>query len=123
MTVKVILLKSGEDVISNAQEIVDKDNQGIVAYHLKNPYIMQLQTKEVDKQELLVEGKEDTPTSQTKFQVSYTHWAPMSQQQEFVIPSDWVVTIYDPVEKIKQDYMKKHNITEEEDGNSQAPTT
>ena len=123
MTVKVILLKSGEDVISNAQEIVDKDNKGIVAYHLKNPYIMQLQTKEVDKQELLVEGKEDTPTSQTKFQVSYTHWAPMSQQQEFVIPSDWVVTIYDPVEKIKEDYCKKHNITEEEDGNDQTPTT
>ena len=121
MTVKVILLKSGEDVISNAQEIVDKDNKGIVAYHLKNPYIMQLQTKEVEKEELLVEGA--TPTSQTKFQVSYTHWAPMSPQQEFVIPSDWVVTIYEPVEKIKQDYMKKHNITEEEDGNSQAPTT
>ncbi len=123
MTVKVILMKSGEDVISDAREIVDKDEKGIVAYHLKHPYIMQLQTKEVESAELLVEG--DNPSEpKTKFQVSYTHWAPMSQQQEFVIPSDWVVTIYEPVEKIKKDYMKKHNITEDsEDGNDQTPTT
>ena len=46
----------------------------------------------------------------------------MSQQQEFVIPSDWVVTIYEPVEKIKQDYTAKHTV-EEEDGNSKTPTT
>ena len=122
MTVKVILMKSGEDVISDAREITDRDEKGIVAYHLKHPYVMQLQTKEVESPELLVEG--DNPSPQTKFQVSYTHWAPMSQQQEFVIPSDWVVTIYEPVEKIKQDYMKKDNITEEsEDGNDQTPTT
>ena len=29
MTVKVILMKSGEDVISDAQEIIDKENKGI----------------------------------------------------------------------------------------------
>tara|TARA_B100001989_G_scaffold152491_1_gene108824 strand:- start:1751 stop:2113 length:363 start_codon:yes stop_codon:yes gene_type:complete len=120
MTVKVILMKSGEDVISDAQEIIDKDNKGIIAYHLKNPYVMQLQTKEVEEAELLVEGQDPTP--KTKFQVSYTHWAPMSQQQEFVIPSDWVVTIYEPVDKIKTDYMAKHNI-EEKDGNDKTPTT
>ena len=55
MTVKVILMKSGEDVISDAQEIIDKENKGIIAYHLKNPYVMQLQTKEVEEAELLVE--------------------------------------------------------------------
>ena len=120
MTVKVILMKSGEDVISDAQEIVDKENKGIVAYHLKNPYVMQLQSKEVEDAELLVEGEK--PSSKTKFQVSYTHWAPMSQQQEFVIPSDWVVTIYEPVERIKQDYTAKHTV-EEGDGNSKTPTT
>jgi len=57
MTVKVILMKSGEDVISDAQEIIDKENKGIIAYHLKNPYVMQLQTKEVEEAELLVEGE------------------------------------------------------------------
>ena len=120
MTVKVILMKSGEDVISDAQEIIDKENKGIIAYHLKNPYVMQLQTKEVEEEaELLVEGEKPAP--KTKFQVSYTHWAPMSQQQEFVIPSDWVVTIYDPVDKIKEDYTAKHKV--EEDGNDQTPTT
>ena len=42
MTVKVMLLKSGEDVISDAKEIMDTENKGIVAYHLSNPFLMQL---------------------------------------------------------------------------------
>ena len=41
MTVKVMLLKSGEDVISDAKEIMDNEKKGIVAYHLSNPFVMQ----------------------------------------------------------------------------------
>jgi len=40
MTVKVMLLRSGEDVISDAKEILDNENNGIVAYHLSNPFVM-----------------------------------------------------------------------------------
>jgi hypothetical protein len=115
MTVKVILLKSGEDVISDAQEILDKENQGIVAYFLKNPYVMQLQAKPED------ESSEDGQVK-TKFQVAYTHWAPLSKQREFIIPSDWVVTIYDPHDNIMRDYCAKHEIEIKEDGVDQTTT-
>jgi len=115
MTVKVILMKSGEDVISDAKEILNKSEDGIVAYHLSHPYVMQLTTTESD--EIVVEGEESGP--RTKFQVAYTHWAPLSKQREFIIPADWVVTIYDPHDNILRDYCAKHEIkTEEEtDGN------
>ena len=48
-------------------------------------------------------------------------WMPLSADSHIPVPSDWVVTIYEPVEKIKQDYTAKHKV--EEDGNDQTPTT
>lgn len=106
MTVRVILMKSGEDVISDAKEILNKNEDGIIAYHLSNPYVMNLTTTESD--EIVVEGEESVP--RTKFQVAYTHWAPLSKQREFIIPADWVVTIYEPHDNIMRDYCAKHNI-------------
>lgn len=123
MTVKVILLKSGEDVIADAQEILDKTNEGIVAYFLKNPYVMQIQSKTEEQEKITVEGEEPTKTQHTKFQVVYTHWAPLSKQREFIIPADWVVTIYDPHDNIMRDYCAKHEINPEgeENGLDQTP--
>jgi len=120
MTVKVILLKSGEDVISDAKEILNKSEDGIIAYHMTNPYRMNLTTAESD--EIVVEGEEQKP--ETKFQVAYSHWAPLSSQREFIIPEDWVVTIYDPHENIMRDYCSKHQIEieENEDGNQNDPS-
>ena len=116
MTVKVMLLKSGEDVISDAREIMDTENKGIVAYHLSNPFVMQLTAEESD--ELQVEG-EDAP--RTKYSVRYTHWAPLSKQRAFIIPADWLVTIYDPHDNILRDYCAKNNINLEEEQSPTAP--
>jgi hypothetical protein len=113
MTVKVILLKSGEDVISDAKEILDNERQGIIAYHLSNPYIMQLTSRTED-------GNDDQP--RTKFSVQYTHWAPLSKQRQFAIPADWVVTIYDPHDSIMNDYCAKHNIKPEEESDAGSET-
>lgn len=116
MTVKVMLLKSGEDVISDAREIMDNEQKGIVAYHLSNPFVMQLTAEESD--ELQVEGQEEP---QTKYSVRYTHWAPLSKQRAFVIPADWLVTIYDPHDNILKDYCAKNNIDLEKSESPTAP--
>ena len=117
MTVKVILLKSGEDVVTDAKEILDEERNGIVAYYLSNPYVMQLTTKVEESDEIKLEGEESAPATKTKLQVQYTHWAPLSKQREFVIPADWVVTMYDPHDNIMRDYCEKHNITIEPEDN------
>jgi len=124
MTVKVMLLKSGEDVISDAQEVRDKESGNIVAYHLMQPYCMELTTVPItpdDEDELTPEQLEEQP--QVRISVSYTHWAPLSKQREFFIPADWVVTIYDPHDNIMTDYCKKHPPAEQtEELNSVTPT-
>jgi hypothetical protein len=113
MTVKVMLLRSGEDVISDAKEILDNEQKGIVAYHLSNPFVMQLQAETEESDELAVEGQE-APAPKTKYSVRYTHWAPLSKQRSFIIPADWLVTIYDPHDNIMKDYCTKNNISLEE---------
>jgi hypothetical protein len=119
MTVKVMLLKSGEDVITDAQEVRDKETDNIVAYHLMNPYVMQLTTVPVEP-EGEITSEDDQP--QVKISVSYTHWAPLSKQREFFLPADWVVTIYDPHDNIMVDYCKKHPPLEEQTPNEVTPT-
>lgn len=109
MTVKVMLLKSGEDVISDAQEVKDKETNSIIAYFLKNPYVMQLTTTPIDElNEDEISTEEDEESPKVKIQVSYTHWAPLAKQREFYIPADWVVTLYDPHDNINRDYVLKH---------------
>lgn len=114
MTVKVMLLRSGEDVISDAKEILDNEQKGIVAYHLTNPFVMQLQAETEESDELAVEGQE-APAPKTKYSVRYTHWAPLAKQRSFIIPADWLVTIYDPHDNIMRDYCTKNNIPLEEE--------
>ena len=114
MTVKVMLLRSGEDVISDAKEILDNEQKGIVAYHLSNPFVMQLQAEVEEPDELPVEG-EEAPAPKTKYSVRYTHWAPLAKQRSFIIPADWLVTIYDPHDNIMKDYCTKNGISLEEE--------
>jgi len=118
MTVKVILLKSGEDVISDAREILDREQNGIIAYHMTNPYIMQLTTKTEGDDGPGIDG-ETIDSPKTTFTVRYTNWAPLSKDREFIIPADWVVTIYDPHDNVLRDYCKKHNIEIEQDERDQ----
>jgi len=122
MTVKVMLLKSGEDVISDAQEIRDKETNNIVAYYLRNPYCMDMTTTPIqDENEIAPEEAENQP--QVKISVAYTHWAPLSKQRDFYIPADWAVTIYDPHDNIMNDYCAKHPPVEESEGSADEPAT
>ena len=43
MTVKVLVLKSGEDVIADVQEMVNHDQQ-VIGYFLTKPVVVKLKT-------------------------------------------------------------------------------
>ena len=122
MTVKVMLLKSGEDVISDAQEVRDKEGNSIIAYYLRNPYSMELTTVPIEDEELTPDDTSVEDQPRVKISVSYTHWAPLSKQRDFYIPADWVITLYDPHDNIYNDYTKKHP-PESNDETSAEPVT
>ena len=90
MTVKILLLKSGEDVIADVKEMVSPDKK-VIGYFLSKPCIIKLLPKksEGDKRE----------TS-----ISMYPWMPLAEEKEIPLPTDWVVTMVTPIKKVETMY-------------------
>ena len=90
MTVKILLLKSGEDVISDVKEMISPDDK-VIGYFLSKPCVIKLLPKksEGDKRE----------TS-----ISMYPWMPLAKEKEIPLPTDWVVTMVTPIKKVETMY-------------------
>ena len=95
MTVKLALLKSGEDVVADIKEMVvgEDDDARVVGYVLTKPCRVTLDSKVIK-----VDDEED------HYQIKLFPWCPLSKNTKIPITADWVVTIVDPVDKVKQMY-------------------
>ena len=100
MTIKLALLKSGEEVISDIKEFRDPDDN-LVSYFFKSPHYIKLSSSQV-----LVEGVE-----QTKYNASFYKWMALSKDNDIVVNYDWVVCIVEPIDEIKKSYEEKLNGT------------
>ena len=90
MTVKILLLKSGEDVISDVNEMVSPDDK-VIGYFLKRPCVIKLLPK--------VSEGEKRETS-----ISMYPWMPLAKEKAIPLPTDWVVTMVTPIEKVETMY-------------------
>ena len=97
MTIKLLLLKSGEDIIADVTEMAlgEKDSQRVVGYFVEKPVVVKL------KDSHLVE--EDKKTS---LQVSLYPWMPLTKTEKIPLSLEWVVTMVDPIDKLKQMYVE-----------------
>ena len=87
MTIKVLVLKSGEDVISDVQEMMSSSDQ-VIGYFLNKPCVVKLQAKETN----------------TDVSVRMHPWMPIARETMIPVSADWVVTMVTPVEKIQEMY-------------------
>ena len=90
MTIKVLVLKSGEDVIADVQEMMSSENQ-VMGYFLTKPCVVKLQAKETN----------------TDVSVRMHPWMPIAREKMIPVSADWVVTMVTPVEKILEMYQKQ----------------
>ena len=97
MTIKLLLLKSGEDIIADVSEMAvgEKDSQRVVGYFVEKPVIVKL------KDSHLVE--EDKKTA---LQVSLYPWMPLTKTEKIPLSLEWVVTMVEPIDKLKQMYVE-----------------
>ena len=114
MSIKLTILKTGETLISDMQELVAKGEeakQGMPnAYLLENPH--RVVTR--DKDFLTEEEKQ-----QKKYgiDVFMTPWIILSKDKKMIVPPDCVMTIVEPIESIKQMFIDKTDTTIEEERN------
>ena len=99
MTIKLLVLKSGEELISDITEMAvgEEDDQKIVGYFLQRPCIVRTKNPGV------IEKVDNKNT--TGFEVTLIPWIPLSDDNVIPIPSDWLVTMVNPVEKLKEMYL------------------
>jgi len=105
MTIKLTLLKSGEQIISDIKEVVSQNEESeqrdIQAYLLENPHKVSIRTEI-----LLTENNDDNPRD---IQVAMTPWILLSSDDKVIVRPDWVVTIVEPLQTIKEMYEEKIN--------------
>ena len=101
MTIKVLVLKSGEDVLADVQEMMSSNDE-VMGYFLTKPVVVKLQTTGTPTQEELA------PTSQKGSELSVTMfpWMPIARERSIPLSTDWVVTMVTPIEKIQAMYEK-----------------
>ena len=100
MTIKLLLLKSGEDIIADVTEMAvgEEEERSIVGYFLDKPCVIRMRDPK------LIE--EQGPKKQSGFQVSLFPWIPLSKETRIPVPSDWLITMVEPVYKLKEMYVK-----------------
>ena len=98
MTVKLAILKSGEDIVADIKEMVvgEGDDARVVGYVLTKPCGVSLNSKAIK-----IDDEKDT------YQIKLFPWCPLTKSEKIPITADWVVTIVDPIDKIAQMYNKE----------------
>ena len=111
MAVKLVMLKSGEDLIADVKEI--KSNDDVIGYYFDNPFIIKMYQPE-EPTLLKEDGSKKGYTS--KFNVRFYPWIPLSNDKTVPCSADWVVTIVEPLEKLTKQY--EENVNGQNDKNS-----
>jgi uncharacterized UBP type Zn finger protein len=96
MTVKLALLKSGEDVIADVQEMIlgEEPNQKVVGYIFNKPCSIKMRVREEDS------DKEKTDS----VKIRLTPWIILTKDTKIPVSLDWVITLVDPIDQLLKMY-------------------
>ena len=98
MTIKLALLKSGEEVISDIDEMIT-DKQAVVGYYFTNPCRAILTTPEI-------EVDEEQALAKKPVSIKLLPWLPLANEDTIPVVADWVISIVEPQPKLKELYNK-----------------
>jgi len=101
MTVKLALLKSGEDVISDIQEMFVDEK--LVGYIFNKPCSVKLYGYNQSIRE----------NSTSPMRIELTPWLPLTNESAIPVTLDWVITIVEPMPKLKEMYI--NGVKDDED--------
>ena len=139
MSVRIVRMRNGEDVICDLFEVTTKEKpEDVVAFQLVHPYNVCVLEQEP---ELVVEGEESNAyTNIHKIsdpEINFTPWAPLAKDRKIMLKMEEVVTAYETFEEVITKYNElveavngrggngadTAGSTSGTDGGSDAPTT
>ena len=111
MSIKLTLLKTGEQLISEMKELTAEGKEEPQAYLLENPHTVEIN----EKQFVTEEEKKDGDFG---INVTLLPWIILSKDSQMIIPTDSVLTVVEPLDSVTQlylDKLDKFDIEEEEE--------
>ena len=104
MSVKLLLLKSGEQILADTKELRRKDDVPMVdkvyGYLLTQPHKVS-----ANKPLVLTENVDE----QRNVEITLAPWILLTEDKVMTIPKEWVITIVNPIESIVKMYEEKTN--------------
>ena len=111
MTVKLVMLKSGEDIIADVKEI--KSEEDVIGYFFHDPLIVKMYSPEkpvVLSEENGVESDHGTTKEiSSKVGITFYPWVPLAAEKKIPCSADWVITIVEPMQNLKKLYQENIN--------------
>ena len=92
MSIKLVILKSGEDVIADVKELIS-DNENVVGYLLQKPHRI------ISESIPTFSESEEGPRS-GNVKITLTPWIPLTSDEQIPVRPDWIVTIAEPIKDI-----------------------
>ena len=100
MSIKLTLLKTGEQLISEMKELVPEGQEQVQAYLLENPH-----TVEINEKHFVTE--EEKKDGDFGINVTLLPWIILSQDNQMIVPFDSVLTVVEPLNSVTQLYIDK----------------
>ena len=99
MTIKILVLKSGEDVIADIKEMMTPDNK-VMGYLLTKPCVVKL----MSAAPLTAEEDDKNTEHSSEVRIRMHPWAPLAKEKEIPLTSERVVTMITPIDKVLDMY-------------------
>ena len=100
MAIKLAVLKSGEDVIADIREMLvgdedtPDDQKKVVGYYFIKPCGVTLKNKAINVND----------SADDAFELKLFPWCPLAKNDAIPMSTEWVVTLVDPVDKLREMY-------------------
>ncbi|AET72748.1 hypothetical protein SXCG_00142 [Synechococcus phage S-CAM8] len=105
MSVRIVRLRSGEDVICDLYEITTKeDPEKAVGFQMNSPYSVWVSVPPPPK--LVAEDENEITTKISEPNINFQPWAPLSKEKSIMLKLDEVVTAFETHDEILQKYNK-----------------
>ena len=100
MTIKLCLLKSGEDIITDITEMRTSEapDSRVVGYFFDKPCVVKMRNPQSQSP--------DGNTKKAGFEVSLFPWMPLSSETKIPVTADWLITMVEPTAKLKEMYIE-----------------
>ena len=102
MSVKLLLLKSGEQVLADTKELRRKEDVPMVdkvyGYLLTQPHKVS-----ANKPLVLTENVDE----ERNVEITLSPWILLTEDKVMTVPKEWVITIVNPIDSIVKMYQEK----------------